>query len=68
MTLLSRLKKKKIREMLQTPGDAWVPTETSLSQVIQQMEAMHDNISGTLKIRKDLSEVNVIKSSSSGLA
>jgi hypothetical protein len=32
------------------------------------MEAMHDNISGTLKTREDLTEVDVIKSSSSGLA
>jgi hypothetical protein len=65
---LVKAKEEKIREMLQTPGDTWVPTETSLSQVIQQMEDMHDNISGTLKTREDLSEVDVIKSSSSGLA
>ena len=65
---LVKVKEEKIREMLQTPDNAWMPTETSLGQVIQQMEAMHENISGTLKTREDLSEVDVIRSASSGLA
>ena len=56
------------RERLQIPDSLWLQKDATLTEVIRKMEAMHDNISGTLKDREDISEVQLITTASSGLA
>ena len=65
---LVQAKEEKIRERLQIPSNVWLQEDATLSQVTKQMEAMHDNISGTLKSREDVSELSVIERASGGLA
>ena len=57
-----------VREKLNVSDDEWISKDTTLDETIRKLEARHNEISGTLKARTDISEKAVVQSASSGRA
>ena len=57
-----------VREKLNVSDEDWISKDTTLDETIRKLEARHDEISGTLKARTDISEKAVVQSASSGRA
>ena len=57
-----------VREKLNVSDNEWISKDTTLDETIRKLEARHNEISGTLKTRTDISEKAVVQSASSGRA
>ena len=56
------------REMWQIPPSSWISSDKKLNELIHQLNQSHENISGVLASRVDLSDKALLKNASGGRA